>query len=351
MGPETDRFEQQFASCLGTRHAFATANGTAALHLLLAASGIGPGDEVVVPSMTFVATANAVAYTGAKPVFCDVESASRPWITAELVAPLIGARTKAILTMPYGGHPGDTAELEQLARSRGLLLLIDAAHALGARIGVRGVGAFGAGAAFSFFSNKNLAIGEGGIVVTDDDEIADRIRLLRSHGMTTLTWDRHRGHASEYDVVALGFNYRIDEPRATLGRIRLGQIDALTAQRAAAVDYYREALSGIEAVLPVAPPEPDTVSAHHLFTIVLDRSIDRDRFRAALREAGIQTSLHYPPVHHFSIYADGHWDLPETDAYAAHTVTLPLFAHVSEEQLEAVVAALRSAVRVPIASL
>ena len=344
MGPETSRFEDAFASFVGVTHAFATASGTASLHLLLAGHDIGPGDEVILPSMTFVATANAVAYTGATPRFCDIQSLSQPWISAERVETLIGPRTRAILAMPYGGHPGDIERLARLAVSRKVLLLIDAAHAIGSRIGGRSVAGFGNGAAFSFFSNKNLAVGEGGMVVTNDEEVADRIRLLRSHGMTTLTWDRHRGHASTYDVVALGYNYRIDEPRATFGRLRLARIDAENRDRGRAVDRFRAELDGVPGVVPTIPEYRDSASSHHLFTVVLDESIDRSGFRGFLAQEGVQTSVHYPPVHHFSIYSSPSIDLPLTDAYGARTVTLPLFSHITEEQLDAVVTGVRQAV-------
>lgn len=344
MGPETEAFEEEFARYLGVRHAFATSSGTAALHLLVSATGIRPGDEVIVPSMTFVATVNAIAYLGAKPVFCDIGELSRPWITAERADALVGPRTRAILTMPYGGHPGDTAELAELASDRGLLLLVDAAHALGSRISEHAVGALGDGAAFSFFSNKNLAIGEGGMVVTDDDAVAETIRLLRSHGMTTLTWDRHRGHASAYDVVALGYNYRIDEPRATLGRIRLACLDAENDRRAAAAEQYRSGLADVVGLTVTAAAEPGSTTSDHLFTAVLDHPIDRAAFRRSLAEVGIQTSVHYPPVHTFSIYAGEATDLPLTDAYGARTVTLPLFAHITHEQVDSVMCAVRRGV-------
>src|SRR5438093_252196 len=231
MGPETERFEAALAAYTGARHAIATASGTAALHLICLAAGLGAGDEVVVPSMTFVATVNAVAYTGATPVFADVAGLTEPWLSAAAAEAAITPRTKAVMTMAYGGHAGETAALRELCERRGLLLLEDAAHAAGSRLGGRHLGTFGRAGAFSLFSNKNLAVGEGGLLVTDDDDLAARARLLRSHGITTLTWDRHRGHASGYDVVALGFNYRIDEPRAALAARRLGRLDAENAAR------------------------------------------------------------------------------------------------------------------------
>jgi dTDP-4-amino-4,6-dideoxygalactose transaminase len=334
MGPRTEEFEQALARYTGAGHALGVANGTAALHLICLAAGLGPGDEVVVPSLTFVASVNAIAYTGATPVFADIAALDRPWPGVAAVEAAITDRTRAIMTMSYGGHPGEIAELRELARARGLTLLEDAAHGIGMRHDGRHLGTFGAAGAFSFFSNKNLAIGEGGAVVTDDDELAERMRLLRSHGMTTLTWDRHRGHAAGYDVVALGFNYRIDEPRAALATARLARLDAETARRRELDARYRERLPS--AVAPTAAP------AHHIFTAVVEEGVDRDAVRAALRERGIQTSLHYPPAHRFAIYAGGP-ELPLSDAYAARAITLPLFATMTDAQQDLVVEALAQA--------
>jgi dTDP-4-amino-4,6-dideoxygalactose transaminase len=328
MGPRTAGFERALAAYTGARHALATANGTAALHLICLAAGFGPGDEVIVPSLTFVASVNAIAYTGATPVFVDIDALDRPWPAAAAVAAAITPRTRAVMTVAYGGHPGDIAAIRDLAAQRGLVLLEDAAHAIGVRHEGRHVGTFGAAGAFSFFSNKNLAVGEGGAVVTDDDELAERMRLLRSHGMTTLTWDRHRGHASSYDVVALGFNYRIDEPRAALAGARLERLDAENARRAELVRRYRERLP--DGVLATAP------GGLHIFTVVVGG--DRDAIRDAMAQRGVQTSVHYPPAHRFSIYAGA--ALPVTEAYARSTITLPLFADMTQAQQDLVLDAL-----------
>jgi dTDP-4-amino-4,6-dideoxygalactose transaminase len=345
MGPQTEALERDFAKFTGARHALAVANGTAALHLICAAAGIGPGDEVVVPSLTFVATVNAVAYTGATPVFADVVSVTEPWLDPDSVAAMAGERTKAIMTMAYGGHPGRTPALATMARERGLALLEDAAHAAGSWIAGRHLGTFALGGAFSFFSNKNLAVGEGGMVVTDDDEAAARMRLLRSHGMTTLTWDRHRGHASGYDVVDVGFNYRIDEPRAALARRRLQRLNAENARRGVLDARYRELLADVGGLTPALAPVPGARLAHHLFTVVLEEGVDRAGFREALATRGIQTSVHYPPAHGFSIYA-GDAELPVTDDYAARAVTLPMFATMTSGQQDEVVDAIRAALDV-----
>ena len=336
MGPRTAEFEQALAAYTGARHALGTANGTAALHLICLAAGLGPGDEAIVPSLTFVASVNAIAYTGATPVFADIAALETPWPSAAAVEAAITPRTKAIMAVAYGGHPGEIAELRELAASHGLILLEDAAHAIGMCHQGRHLGTFGAAGAFSFFSNKNLAIGEGGAVIAADDGLAERMRLLRSHGMTTLTWDRHRGHAAGYDVVALGFNYRIDEPRAALATARLARLDAENARRRELDARYRERLP--DRVTATAAP------AHHIFTVVLDEGIDRDAVRAAMHERGVQTSLHYPPAHRFAIYADRAPELPLTDAYAAHAITLPLFATMTDAQQDLVVEALSDAV-------
>jgi dTDP-4-amino-4,6-dideoxygalactose transaminase len=346
MGPRTEELEAALSDYCGVRHALGVASCTAGLHLMNVAAGLGPGDEVVVPSLTFVATVNAVAYTGATPVFADIAGLDAPWLSAAAVESVLSERTRAIVSMTYGGHPGETAALAALAERRGLLLLEDAAHGAGTRVDGRHVGTFGAAGAFSFFSNKNLAVGEGGAVVTDDDGLAERMRLLRSHGMTTLSWDRHRGHASRYDVVDLGFNYRIDEPRAALATRRLARLDADNARRAALVERYAAALEDVPGVGIALPTAAGAQLAHHLFVVVLDEGLERDAFRAALHEHGVQTSLHYPPVHHFSIYAGGRAELPLTDAFSERAVTLPLFAHMSDEQLDWVVGAVRASVGV-----
>jgi dTDP-4-amino-4,6-dideoxygalactose transaminase len=347
MGPRTEAFEAAFAAYTGAGNALACANGTAALHLACLGAGLGPGDEVIVPSLTFVASANAIAYTGARPVFAEIAGLDRPWLTAETVERALTERTRAVMLVHYGGHGGDTEAIADLCRAKGLTLLEDAAHAVGSRLGDRHLGTFGLAGAYSFFSNKNLAVGEGGMVVTDDPDVAERMRRLRSHGMTTLSWDRHRGHASSYDVVALGFNYRIDEPRAALATARLARLDEENLRRERLVARYREAL----APTPLAVALPDQAglrSAHHLFVAVLPEEVDRAEFRATLASAGVQTSVHYPPVHGFSIYADDAVSLPLTEAYGARTVTLPLFAHMTDTQLDLVVESATAALSSPV---
>lgn len=343
MGLRTEELESRLAEYVGARHAVAVSSGTAALHLICMAAGLGPGDDVIVPSMTFVATVNAIAYTGARPVFADIVSTTEPWLSVDAARAAITDRTRAIMAMSYGGHAGEITELAELCDRRDLVLLEDAAHGLGSRLGGRHLGTLGTAGAFSFFSNKNLAVGEGGAAVTGDAELGARMRLLRSHGMTSLSWDRHRGHASDYDVTALGFNYRIDEPRAALATKRLERLDYENARRAELNARYREEFAerGLECPLP---PRPELASAHHLFCILLPPGADRQSFRDTLAGAGIQTSMHYPPVHKFAIYAGPDEPrLPATDCYAQRTVTLPMFPHMSERQQTLVIRAVEAA--------
>jgi dTDP-4-amino-4,6-dideoxygalactose transaminase len=343
MGPRVEALEAAFAAYTGARHAIAVASGTAALHLSCLAAGLGPGDEAIVPSLTFVASANAIAYTGATPVFADIAGVTEPWLSARACEAMLTADTRAVMAVDYGGHAGELVELAELCERRGLTLLEDAAHAAGSRLDGRHLGRFGLAGAFSLFSNKNLVAGEGGLVVTDDDEVAAQVRLLRSHGMTTTTWDRDRGHASAYDVVALGFNYRMDEPRAALATARLERLDAENARRAELDGRYRALLADLGVTVALAAA-PGLSCAHHLFVIVLPEGADRDAVRAALAARGVQSSVHYPPLHLVTAYAGRHARLPATEAYAARAVTLPMFASMTDAQQDLVVDALSSAV-------
>lgn len=339
MGPQVAAFERAFAEYVGVSHAFAVSSGTSALHLALAGVGCGPGDEVVVPSLTFVAAANTVRHAGAEPVFCDLVGPHDLNLDVGSVERAIGPKTTAIVVLHYGGHPCDLAAVTALASERGIAVVEDAAHAPGAMVDGRFCGAIGDVGCFSFFSNKNLAVGEGGMVVTSNDEVAERIRLLRSHGMTTLTWDRHRGHAHSYDVVASGFNYRFDEVRAALGLVQLTRLDAGNETRADFAARYHERLAGVDGlVIPFGGAAPGTRSAHHLMVVLLPPGTDRDALRTGLQAEGIQTSVHYPPIHHFTAYANTARPVPltVTDEVAPRLLTLPLFPGLRAEQVDLV---------------
>jgi len=349
MGPVTQVFEEEFASYLGVKHAIAVTNCTAALHLACLAAGIGPGDEVIVPSLTFVATANAARYTGALPIFADIESLQDLCISPETIQRCLTDRTRAIIVMHYGGYPCDMPGIMALASEHGLIVIEDAAHALGSELNGCKLGTWGKIGCFSFFSNKNLTTGEGGMLVTDDDSIAEQLRLLRSHGMTAMTWDRHLGHAWSYDVVAFGYNYRIDEIRSALGRVQLAKLDKNNSARQHLTACYREILH--EEVPWVLQPfeKAQGVSACHLFPILLPGNVGRESFMERMKVEGIQTSIHYPPVHKFKTYSRSgpspQGTLPVTEEVALHEVTLPLYPTMCERQVEQVVQAIKGSSR------
>jgi dTDP-4-amino-4,6-dideoxygalactose transaminase len=347
MGPRVADFEQAFAELCETRHAIAVANGTAALHLSMLAAGCGPGDEVVLPSLNFVAAANMVAVCGATPVFCDIEGPGDLNLDPRDLEAAVSPATKALLVLHYAGFPCDMDAVMEIANRRGLLVIEDAAHAPGATWRGRKCGSLGDLGCFSFFSNKNLPIGEGGMIVTHDDALAERLRLLRSHGMTTLTWDRSRGHAHSYDVVAHGLNYRLDELRAAIGLVQLRRLPAVNAARADIAAFYREALDGAHGItLPFGDGEAEASSAHHLAVVVLPEDASRAAVRARLEEQRIQTSVHYPPIHRFSAYAhQAARPLPKTEEVAERILTIPLSSSMSEEQAAMVAGALLDAVR------
>jgi dTDP-4-amino-4,6-dideoxygalactose transaminase len=345
-GPRVTMFEAAFAEFLGVEHAVAVSSGTAALHLALLVAGCGAGDEVVLPSLNFVAAANLIRHLGATPVLCDVRGPRDLNLDPDDLEAAVGPRAKAIVALHYAGFPCDIERVAGFAARRGLVMIEDAAHAPGAAVGGRACGTIGDLGCFSFFANKNLAIGEGGMVVTNDGGLAERVRLLRSHGMTALTWDRRRGHAGDYDVVAPGLNYRLDELRASIGLVQLARLPAANAARARLAARYRERLDGVAGLrMPFADADPHTVSAHHLAVVVLPPGCPREELRARLRELGVQTSVHYPPIHRFGAHAQRSRRLPRTDVVARRILTLPLFAHMTEAQVDVVADELTRALR------
>ena len=339
MGAVTQAFEQELAAFVGARHAFAVNNGTAALHLACLAVGLGKGDEAIVPSLTFVATANAVRYTGAEVVFADVESEDWLCVSPRAIEEKITGRTKAIVVMHYGGFACDMPEILRVAKKHDLAVIEDAAHAIGGSLQGKSLGTWGDAGCYSFFGNKNMTTAEGGMLVTNDDRIAEKVRVLRSHGMTTLTWDRHKGHASTYDVVDLGYNYRMDEIRSAIGREQLKKLPAGNARRTELVLRYRQAFQEKAPALGLPFAEQRGISSQHIFPILLPEGVQREVFREALKAYGIQTSFHYPPVHHFLIYRKEDEELRMTESAARRQVTLPLFPAMTDEQQDLVIEA------------
>jgi dTDP-4-amino-4,6-dideoxygalactose transaminase len=343
MGPRTAELESAFAEYTGAGHVLAVSSCTAGLHLAMSGAGLGLGDEAVVPSITFVASANAVAYTGARPVFAEIAAVDRPWLSADTAERAITPDTKAIVAVSYGGHPGEIEELRQLAEDRGLALIEDAAHGSGSWLGGRHLGTFGLAGAISFSAGKNLGVGEGGVLLTDDDELAEHVRLMRWHGVTRSIWERHQASTESYDVAGLGFNYRIDDARAALARSRLARLDEDNGRRAALASVYRDELGELDGLsLLAAPPESARIS-NSMFAIVVGERVDREAFRDSLAQSGIQTSIHFSPVHRFELYARNGAELPVADAFAARTVSLPMFPEMEEDQQAQVIEAVRRA--------
>ena len=344
QGPNVLEFERAFQRFTGCGEAIAVSSGTAALALSCALLDLEPGDEVVLPSLTFAATAAAVVHAGGTPVFADVRATDSPWLSVDRVRAACGPRTRAIINVAYAGHPGEVGALLALARERRLMLIEDAAHAAGAWAGERHVGTIGHFGTFSFFANKNLSLGEGGMLVTDDLALARRARRARSHGLSSGTWDRHNRLAGDYDVLEPGFNFRLDEARAALGVRLLERLRADNRRRGVLAAAYRDALAASPYVLPAIRPAPEVTCAWHVYPVLLAERVDRASFRAFLHNAGVQTSVHYRPLHTTTAFSRASAaSLPVTEEYAARTVTIPLFPHMTESQQKLTITAVLDA--------
>jgi dTDP-4-amino-4,6-dideoxygalactose transaminase len=349
MGPEVQAFEQEFAAMQGAKHALAVSSATAGIHLALLALGVGAGDEVIQPALNFVAAANMTVAVGATPVFADICGLDEPTIDPGEVKRVISPRTKAVIVMHYGGSLCRMAELAELCATHGIALIEDACHAVGVAYqdarnrwpnGIM-AGSIGDISAFSFFSNKNIASGEGGMVVTNRADLAERVRLLRSHGMTTLTWDRHKGHAASYDVVDPGYNYRLDELHAALGRAQLVKLARNNQRRRELLTLYRQAAQSLSGwTMPFA----DTIeySSGHLMVIVAPDPNARDSAVNALRQSGIQTSMHYPCIVDFSGFEESLGERLElTKQFTRRAITLPLYPTLDPNRINDIIEVLR----------
>jgi dTDP-4-amino-4,6-dideoxygalactose transaminase len=349
MGPRIADFEERFAQYIGASHAVAVSSGTSALRLAALSLGLGPGDEMIVPSMTFIASASAARFAGAEPVFCDIRGEGHLNLDPEDVERRITSRTRAVMAVHFAGYPAAVAELRALCDRHGLLLIEDVAQAVGARDPEgRMMGTVGDAGCFSFFSKKQLCVGEGGMIVTESEDVAKRARLLRSHAMTSVTWDRHRGHADSYDVLDIGFNFRMDEPRAALGASRLPRLDGDIAKRREVVRRYRDRLSRHpDLEIPWSDEEVE-LGSHFAFMVLLPDRERRDHLRETLREAGIQSTW-YPAVHRFSDYSRRYpgLSLPRSEAAAERHCVLPLSSSMTAGQVDEVAGAVLDALPVP----
>jgi len=321
LGDEVAQFEKEFAAYCETKHCVALNTGTSALHLALLAAGVGPGDEVITTANTFIATAEAISYTGAKPVFVDTDPTTAN-LDPRLVEPAITPRTKALLPVHLYGRPAAIEAILDIARRHNLAVIEDACQAHGARYRGRRVGSFGLAAAYSFYPGKNLgAYGEGGALTTNDDHVAGLARMLRDHGQ-----------ARRYHHDAVGYNYRMDGFQGAVLRIKLRHLADWTRRRQEFAALYRQLLAGAPVVFPADDPQDECV--YHLCVAYVDH---RDAVRAELEKRGVQTAIHYPiPVHRQKAYADlgyGPGSLPHTERACDRVFSLPLFPEMTADQV------------------
>jgi perosamine synthetase len=332
-GPQNAAFEREFAARHRCAHAVTFSSGTTALAAMLLAEGIGPGDEVIVPSMTFIATATSVCHVGATPVFADIDPRSFN-LDPDEIPRLVTRRTRAVLTVHYAGQPGALDRLAKACADHGLLLLEDAAQAAGAEFGGVPVGGFGKSAMFSFTPTKNITTGEGGIVVTGEAETADRLRLLRNHGQRRL-----------YEHEIIGYNWRLTEIQAAIGRVQLRKLDAILERKRANAAWMSARLAEVPGQFGLTPPYqvPDASPTHMLYTCLVDYG--RDAVLRHLLRQGIEARVYFPPAHLQPPFFGGHRQLPVTEQVAARMISIPMHAQLTGAELDEIADAVEDAVR------
>jgi perosamine synthetase len=344
-GPKVDEFEQAIAARAGAAHAVVVSSGTAALHAAVHAAQIGPGDEVIVPALTFAASSNAVLYERGTPVFADVDPATL-LVDLDSVAACITPRTRAIIAVDYAGQPCDYTRLAALAKPGGLTVIADACHALGGSVDGAPIGSLADLSTFSFHPVKHAATGEGGAITTSDDTLAQRMRVFRNHGITSDTRSREAKGAWLYDMVELGMNYRLSDIQCALGVTQLKRLDRNVARRREIAARYDAEFAGQGALRPLAR-RAGVDHAYHLYVVRLQLSsltADRDAIMAALRAEGIGVNLHYRPVYLHPYYRDLGFApglCPNAEAAFADMITLPLFPTMDDRDTADVIAAVR----------
>jgi len=351
-GPKVEKFTTAFADYVGGRFAVPVSSATAGLHVALLALGVGPGDEVITSPMTFVATLNTIVHCGATPVLADIDAATLN-VRVEEIEKKITPKTRAILPVHYVGQPADLDPILELAAGKNLAVLEDAAHAVGSEYKGRKIGSFPTTSVFSFHPNKNMTTGEGGMVVTDDEEVFERASLLKFHGMDKESWKRFAKSGSpRYDVALPGFKYNMMDIQAALGLHQLPRLEGFLAERARLAARYEEKLADLPGlILPQRVAYP-VRHAWHLYTPLVDvdrLKITRDGFMEELKKRNIGTGLHYSAAHEFSYYAKRFgWrpeDFPEAHFVSERIVSLPLFPGLADEDQEDVVEEVREVVK------
>lgn len=334
-GPKCAELEEMFARMLGAKYAVSVTNCTDALHICCMLCGFGPGDEVICPSLTFAASANCIRYVGATPVFADIVGPEHINIDPADIEKKITSKTKGIVVVHMAGYPAKMDEIMEIAKKHNLKVVEDACHGPLSEYKGKKLGTIGDCSAFSFFSNKNISTGEGGMFVTNSEELATKAKLLRSHGMTTMSYQRASGHATEYDIVELGYNFRLDDIRASIAIEQLKKLPGDLDKRIVVRKRYLENLSNVKGiVVPFADCKEFT--SNYIMPVVLieGNKERRNAIREKIHEAGIQTSVHYPAIHKFSIYKNYGAVLPQTEYVTEHEITLPMYAALTMEQVD-----------------
>lgn len=349
-GEKTKNFESEFSKYLGNDSlSTAVSSATAALHISLLIAGVKEEDEVIISGLTFVADANVVTMCKAMPIFADVNSLEDWNPSVEDIKAKVTDKTKAIIVVHFAGYPiEDIDELVKFCKEKSIYLIEDVAHAVGGSYDEQKCGTFGDMACFSFFSNKNLSTGEGGMFVTKNTEFDKQARLLRSHGMTSMTIDRHEGKTISYDVIQPGLNYRMDEIRCALGLVQLAKLDSNNKKRKELVRYYIDILSDKlpQIKIPFKNISDKTASSYHIFPILLPKNIDRINVMENLKAKGIQTSIHYPAFKDFTYYSKFCTETLEyADKVSSRVLTLPLYPELTIELIDEVVYELKESLK------
>lgn len=344
MGPKTMKLEKQIEDYIGVKHAIAVNSCTAGLHLSLIVSGIGAGDEVIVPAYTFASTANVVEHSGAKPVFVDIEEKTFN-LDPQKVRGAITPKTKAIMVVHYGGGAADLDELMKISREFNIPLIEDAAHAIGVEYNGKKIGAFGNLTSYSFYVTKNMTTGEGGAIVTNDDTIADRLRILRLHGISKDAWKRYgKGGSFMYGMEECGWKYNMTDLQASLGVHQIRKLDSFIQKRQELARQYDQKLSKLSGVK--IPPRPSNVRhVIHLYPILLE-NYERNKFVEEMKELNIGTSVHFIPLPLHPFYKEKYGfpegEFPVSERVYKQEVSLPLYPGMTSEDVDYVVEAVES---------
>lgn len=334
-GPKNAELEQMFIDMFKVNYAVSMSNCTDALHVCCMVCGFGPGDEVICPSLTFAASCNCIRYVGATPVFADIIGPKHINIDPKDIERKITQNTKGIVVVHMAGFPADMDKIMEIAQKHNLKVIEDACHGPLSEYKGKKLGTIGDCAAFSFFSNKNISTGEGGMFITNNEELEKKARLIRSHGMSTMSYQRASGHATDYDITCLGYNFRMDDIRAAIAIEQLKKLPSDLEARIKVRERYIKNLDKIDnIIIPFADCKEFT--SNYIFPIIIKDSTkeQRNALREYIHSNGIQTSVHYPAVHHFSTYKDLNAVLPQTDYCTDNEITLPMYAALTMEQID-----------------